>query len=96
MINNQLIADIKNYVGEHGGSYSGWYAGIATNPKDRLFSDHNVQEEGGAWIFNNAGSEQNARDTEKHLLNIGFDGGDGGGDTPIYVYAYKKTSDTIE
>lgn len=93
-VENKIINDILNYVGN--GKKSDWYVGIATNVKDRLFSGHNVPERGSAgWIYRTAATEQNARDTEKYLLDYyGFKGGTGGGICPKCVYAYKITTYT--
>jgi len=93
MVNNTIVNNIKNHADKEGSGYRNWYCGIAADPNQRLFNDHNVpKEEGKAWwIKENAGTEQAARDTEEHLLNLGFDGDSGGGDyTTIHVYAYKK------
>lgn len=92
---NQIIRDFTNYIGSE--SYSRWYVGIASDPKERLFGDHNVSESGGAWIYRDAESESIARDVEKYFLNLGANGGGGGGDgSSRYVYAYRKTSTTNE
>ncbi|MFT7645138.1 MAG: hypothetical protein ACI9BF_000809 [Candidatus Paceibacteria bacterium] len=91
----QIVAEIKAYVGNDG--YGNWYAGIAADPKTRLFTDHNVSEQNGRWIYEVAVNEQHARSAEKLLLNDGFNGGDGGGDnSTVWVYAYRKTPDTRE
>lgn len=95
-VDNKIVNDILAYVGNQ--NKSDWYVGIATNVKERLFFEHNVVERGGAgWIFGTAASEQNARDTEKYLLDFyGFKGGTGGGLCPKCVYAYKITRYTRE
>ena len=95
-IENKIINDILTYVGNQ--KKSDWYVGIATDIEERLFSNHNVAKNGSAgWIFRTAVSEQNARDTEKYLLNhYEFKGGAGGGICPKCVYAYKITSYTKE
>jgi len=88
-----IINDIKNHINKNGGSYSDWYVGIAKNPRDRLFQDHNVRQSGEAWIFRQAESETIARQIEDYFVNtLGTDGGTGGGVSPDHVYAYKKTS----
>ncbi len=91
MVNNTIINDIKAHVDQEGSGCRNWYCGIAADPDQRLFNDHNVSEKNGWWIKRNAGNEQAARDSEDYLLNLGFDGGGGGGDySTIHVYAYKK------
>ena len=92
---NQVINDFKNYISQHGGLYSQWYVGVASDPRDRLFSDHNVQEDGGVWIYHNCGTDTAARQVEQYFLRLGCQGGPGGGDYHTrYAYAYKITSNT--
>jgi len=93
---NRIVAEIKAYIDENGGIYRQWYVGIATDPKDRLFNDHNVRQNGDAWIHRDAGSASVAREIENYFLEqLGTDGGPGGGDDSTrYVYAYKKVAHT--
>lgn len=87
--------EIDNYIRAHGGGYRAWYIGIAANPRDRLFGDHNVNEHGDAWNFRDADSESAARDIERHFIALGCRGGDGGGSYQTrYVYAYKMAAHT--
>lgn len=92
----QIHDEILAYIQKEGSQYSSWYIGIASNPRERLFSDHQVQEENSWWIFREAFSSQSARKVEKYIIeNYGTDGGFGGGDENTkYVYAYKKTNTT--
>ncbi len=97
MINYTIANDIKAHADKEGGGYSSWYCGIASDPDQRLFNDHNVPKENAWWIKRNDENEQSARDTEEYLLNLGFGGGTGGGDyTTIHVYAYKKIYGTTQ
>lgn len=94
---NRVISEIDEHIRKCGGGYSAWYCGIASNPRDRLFSDHNVSEKNDAWIFRDCGSDSEARNVEQYFLRKGCKGGDGGGDWQTkYVYAYKITSQTRE
>ena len=92
----QIIKDITNYMDNKGVQY--WYevyVGISKNPEDRLFNGHGVQKDHDPWIYRRAFSSSAARDVEAHFINLGTDGGTGGGDeTTIYVYAYKKAAHT--
>jgi len=92
----QILQEIIDHINKRGGPFNGWYSGIASDPKDRLFKDHNVSEKKGHWIFQGAGSEQSARNIEDDLINIhGTDGGGGGGGpSTTFVYSYKKTPTT--
>ena len=91
----KIINYINGYVAKcYDQVKSNWYVGIATEPRSRLFNDHHVDEDRGCWAFCTALDESTARDVEKKLLELGFDGGPGGGDVPIYVYAFHKESYT--
>jgi len=89
---------IKAYYHKHGKGQYGWYIGIAENARERLFNEHNVNEDNGAWIYNMASSSEVARDIEEELISeLGTKGGGGGGnDKTDYVYAYKITGTTKE
>jgi hypothetical protein len=93
-----IINDIITYSNKEGNPKSTWYVGIASDPKNRLFNDHNVDKEHGWWIYRDTDSDTSARKIESFLLErYGFDGDNGGGDyTTKSVYAYKKTSSTIQ
>jgi hypothetical protein len=94
---NAIKEHLLNHIHSRGGHYSGWYIGIAKNPKERLFNDHNVQEVGGHWVYEQCASDTIAREIEKEFLELDFDGGGGGGDhETIFIYAYKKTTNTEE
>lgn len=85
---------LVGYMNQHGGIYSQWYAGIAANPKDRLFSGHGLTEQ-GEWALDFVPTSNEARQVEQTLFNLGCDGGPGGGDnTTNGVYIYRKTGTT--
>lgn len=97
MSQNQIAGEIAGYINNNGGGHRGWYVGIATDPRARLFNDHNVFEQDDAWIFRDCGTDTAARNIEQHFLNQGCDGGPGGGDsTTKFIYAYKKARHTVE
>lgn len=92
-----IVKDIRAYINQCGAGTYGWYVGIAEDPRDRLFNDHNVSENNGAWIHCPASSSASARKAEKQLLEDGHQGGSGGGDDDTtHVYAYKITISTDE
>jgi len=91
----KIIKEIEDYVSKCGGFFSSWYVGIAENPEDRLFNEHNVSEKNGNWMYQPTSSSATARNTEQHFLGLGMDGGSGGGDyLSKAVYCYKKTYST--
>ena len=77
---------------------SGWYAGITSDPRGRLFTDHDVDEDHDYWLFRQANSVAAARRAEARLHKMGYRGSGGGGDDRMtnYVYAYEITSTTTE
>ncbi|SRR6266478_5719572 len=89
---------IKDYIEGWGGVYSDWYVGIASDPRRRLFDDHNVNEEKDRWIFQGCETSAAARDVEEFFVDtLGTKGGAGGGDQSTrFVYAYKITLSTKE
>ena len=90
-IYDKIVAHIK----KQGSPFSSWYCGITESIKNRLFGDHNVPEKDHWFIHRPCASNESARNVEKALLDLGCDGGTGGGgDDAIYVYAYLKTSVT--
>lgn len=95
MVSANIVKDILSYIGQD--RYSNWYVGIATDPEDRLFNQHNVKKNAWGWIYCHTSTERDARDTEEFLLKeYLFKGDTGGGDRPCSVYAYKITPTTIE
>ena len=92
----QIYDQIIAHINKEGGSYSSWYVGIASDPKQRLFNDHQVPKENAWFIYREAYTAEDARVVEKYILdNHHTDGGGGGGDsTTKFVYAYKKTVHT--
>ena len=93
----QIINEIHAHIVSRGGVHSGWYVGIASDPRDCLFSRHGVQEQGGHWIHRDAGTDTAARAIEKAFLDWGTKGGGGGGDAGTrHVYAYYITASTRE
>lgn len=90
-----IKADIENHIGT---GYSNWYVGIAKDPKERLFKDHNVDEKNGSWIYRKAESREVAERIEKYFIEVhGTQGNPGGGsDETTFVYAYKVTDSTRE
>lgn len=93
----EAFADITAYMNTNGGAPSAWYAGIASDPRQRLFNDHNVAEQGGTWIYRTCSTDDDARIVEDALIRMGCKGGGGGGDASTKaVYAYKITPHTAE
>ena len=96
---DQIIECIEYYVGwkRDPEDFPNWYGGITANPKERLFDDHNVNEDDkNEWICERAESSQVAREVERYFIEKkGTQGGPGGGDDrSLFVYAYRVNSQT--
>jgi hypothetical protein len=92
-----VIRELEQYMSQGGGSYSAWYCGIASSPRNRLFNDHNVRERGDYWIYRDCGNDTIARQIESYFHNSGCQGSHGGGDDATkFVYCYKITNSTVE
>lgn len=93
---DQIIGEIDAHMAGRQYGAADWYVGIASDPSDRLFNDHNVDKRNGIWIYQAATSADVAREVEQAYLDEGYDGGSGGGDANTKsVYAYVKLSGTI-
>ncbi len=77
----QVFATLSNYINGNGGQFSQWHAGISSDPRQRLFNDHNVDEHRDAWAYDFCPSDSDARAVEEALIHTGCKGG-GGGATP--------------
>ena len=42
--NEIIISEIKAFMAKWGGRYIDWYVGIVSDPRQRLFNDHGVNE----------------------------------------------------
>jgi predicted GIY-YIG superfamily endonuclease len=89
---------IIKYIKDNGGEFTKWYVGIAEDVKDRLFTQHKVDEKNSLWVYSKADSADDARAVEKSIIDNYKTKGDtgGGSDKTKYVYAYKITNDTEE
>ena len=91
----EIIDEIDAHIDKCGGNYSQWYVGITEAPKRRVFEEHGVEKGKDPYIWRTTSSSDIARDIEQHFIDLGCDGGSGGGDEDAdVVYAYKKSSRT--
>ncbi|MBI5287976.1 MAG: hypothetical protein HY873_03265 [Chloroflexi bacterium] len=86
------IVEILQFMRRAGGPKEGWYVGIASNPRRRVFGEHQVIETLTPWIWRDVESVHQARRVESYFLNaVRTDGGPGGGLADSrFVYAYRK------
>lgn len=92
---NAIIREIDDHMKISGKRYySDFYVGISKDAVQRLFSEHHVSRDKSWWICRTAVDAETARNIEKHYLDLGMRGGDGGGDeasSMVYVYAVEPT-----
>lgn len=95
---DEIIKKFDDHMGKSGKRfYSEFYIGISKNAPKRLFEEHHVDMDSSWWIYLTAESSDVAREVEKHYLNLGMRGGDGGGDdSSDMVYCYVVTPTTTE
>jgi len=90
----EIIDDILNHIHKNSTDSDYWYVGITKDIEERLFTFHNVTS---CYIYRQAPSSKIAREIETYFLELGADGGSGGGDDDSsFVYAYKITNNTKE
>lgn len=86
---------IQKHIANEGGTYATWYIGVTNDAERRLFGEHRVNKENGWWVYRTAYSTDVARRVEEYFVDLGCDGGAGGGDPESKIaYAYKKTAYT--
>jgi len=94
MLKDTLTSEIQKYIDDNGGvtHHYGWYVGVTADPERRLFHEHKVNKQDGSWIYGPASSSGDARELERHFLDLGCQGGSGvGASDALYVYAYRIT-----
>lgn len=79
-------------------AFADWYVGVASDPRDRLFRHHRVNEAAGDWAYEEAESAKAARRIARSFHDgAGFAGDvDESDPNALYVYIYLKTRDTRE
>jgi len=79
-------------------AFADWYVGVASDPRERLFKRHGVDEAAQDWAFEKAESAEAARRIARSFHDgAGFDGELGEPDpNALYVYVYLKSRDTKE
>ncbi len=89
-----VTAAILDHIKTNGGGYAGWYVGIAQNPRDSLFKEHKVRED-GKWVIREVSSRDIAQRIEEDFKKLGAKVNSGrGSDDSKFVYAYKIESYT--
>ncbi|MEN0066171.1 MAG: hypothetical protein AAGA48_28780 [Myxococcota bacterium] len=92
----QAIDELADFIEDSGGRFRAWYVGIAASPRRRLFDDHAVREDGD-WAYIPLRSRSAAAGVERALLDLGCQGGPGGGTSRTrYAYVYRVTRYTRE
>jgi len=84
----ELDARVKRCTDPSGRKYSVWTIGITNDVKRRREEHDSEKENTKYWKDWKSDSETDARNIEKHFLDLGMKGGGGGGDAPTYVYIF--------
>jgi len=88
-----IITEIEYFIINNGGIFSEWYVGTTGDIKGRLYGYHNVKNTCTTVKI----PCELARVIERYFIEERkTDGGNGGADGNIYVYAYKKQNYTKE
>jgi hypothetical protein len=92
-----FVTEILEFVDSHSLPRYCWYAGISAQPYSRLSLAHRIRG-GDCAKFWDTGSEEVARAVERRLLQLGFDGGTGGGGerSPGFVYVFLQQRQNSE
>jgi hypothetical protein len=90
-----FVTEILEFVDSHSMPRYWWYAGISARPYSRLSLAHRTHA-GDLARFWDTGSVEVARAVERRLLQLGLDGGTGGGGerSPGFVYVFLWQRDT--
>ena len=73
--------------------WNDWYVGITDDVTRRLYEEHRASYNKSTYV--SVDSAATARSVEKFLIErYGMDGRPGGGENPLYVYAFRKLRDT--
>ena len=93
-----IVDEINDHLSKSGKRYySDFYIGITNDIERRLFKAHNVAKEKTWWIYRTAKDSDIAREVEKHFLDMGMRGNDGGGnEASNIVYCYAVSPTTVE
>ena len=79
-LDNDLAGRIVNYMSECRGYFSEWYVGVTSDPEDKLFNEHKVDQYKDDWIYMAASSVNIAHNSDSIDDNV----------VSKMIYAYKK------
>lgn len=98
MTYEKIITEINQHLGKSDKEYyQDYYVGITNDVDERLFGFHQVPKLGHWFIYCPADTDEIARNVEKYFLELGMDGGVGGGTAESkIVYCYEKSPKTKE
>ncbi len=91
----QIIEEITRHMRKRGGKPGAWYVGTSADARTALFGKHEVKEKGGHWIRRRAGSADEAREVQRHFVDVlATDGTPATDAAADMVYAYRKAPQT--
>jgi hypothetical protein len=89
----KVIADANTHIAANGNFYRQWYAGITSDPKQRLAA-HGADSTAYPKVYD-CRNDETSRYVEQHFLGKGCQGDTGGGDyRGRYFYVYKTNRNT--
>lgn len=93
----QTKFEMLGYIKEFDPDFGAWYVGIASDPKQKLQTDHGVDLEKDIWLYKQAVSFTACKTVQRYFLDKLKTDGDlvstGNEDTDC-VYLYKKSERT--
>ena len=94
----KIIENIESFLTvTPGKGYEDYCIGTTNDPKLRMFTAHNVSEEDGYWMYEQAALTSEANAVEKIFIKKGMKGDPGnGGRENMYVYCYLRTEKSVE
>jgi hypothetical protein len=85
----ELVEKVDTAILDWGTDYANWYCGAASNPQQRLFGDHGVNQSAGYWIIVDVGSELAAYRLKALFMQKGCKGAPAARDEKArFFYAY--------
>lgn len=91
---SEILNDIQDFMGRHGGNYKEWYVGTSADPKTQLFNVHKFKNGQDKGLFRQAMSEIQAGEVVEFFTSMGAKGNDGVSRGAEFVYAYKRAGHT--
>ena len=95
---DNLVAWVRGRVGFMSGLHqlphldlaSNWYVGVTDDPNKRIEEHRHSHPNLKFFWASKTLNESDGRQAEQDLINLGFDGGVGGGGSASFLYVFRK------